>query len=275
MAVLVDDGAIGADIDADAERVWPREPLRDQLLQQWVRGRERIGVDTGAFGHLGDIERLMLRLTAAAIDDARARSDRYDIERLSGDDAQLARAERFLDLGVDLGRHAVTVHFPIGTRVAEEALLRIEGKPAPNFPGVGANAVDHAPPIAALRHCVLGQAADPAPKRDEARAERDVAWIDRQRGDGVMRLRQEPAPRHGVDWTAMTGSSKRHDEIDHREPGAADQHGAVGIDARGSRTLPRIDIAGRPAARRLVMAGGEHRHVAREASAVIERDACA
>ncbi len=71
----------------------------------------------------------------------------------------------------------------------------------------------------------------------------------------------------------MAGGSERHDEIDHGQPGAADQHGAVGIDARGSRALPRIDVAGWTAARRLVMAGGKHGNVAREASAVIERDA--
>ena len=71
----------------------------------------------------------------------------------------------------------------------------------------------------------------------------------------------------------MAGGAERHDKIDHGQSGAADQHGAIWINARGSRALPRIDVAGRTTVRRLIMAGGKHGDVAREASAVIERDA--
>ena len=71
----------------------------------------------------------------------------------------------------------------------------------------------------------------------------------------------------------MAGGPERDDEIDHGQPGAADQHGGIAVDAGIRGALPRIDVAGRAAARRLVVAGGEHRHVAGEASPVVDQDA--
>ena len=42
-----------------------------------------------------------------------------------------------------------------------------------------------------------------------------------------MRLRQETAPRHGVDRAAMTARPERHDEINHGQAGAADEHSGI------------------------------------------------
>ena len=150
--------------------------------------------------------------------------------------------------------------------------MEFEGEPSPDFPGIGANAVDHAPPVSAARHGVLGEPPQPAPKRDEARAEWNALPLERQGRDRPVRLRQEPAPRHGVDRAAMPARPERDDKVHHGQPGAADQHGRIRIDAGIARALPWIDVAGGACLRRLFMTGGEDRKIAGDASAVIDAD---
>ena len=91
---LVDDGANGIDVDADAERIWPRQFLHNQLLQKRIGRRQRVGVDAGTFGHFATSNVSACRFRAG---DMRGDAHLNESERLRRDDAELARGERLLD----------------------------------------------------------------------------------------------------------------------------------------------------------------------------------
>ena len=165
----------------------------------------------------------------------------------------------------------VTVHFPIGTRVAEEALLESERKPPRDLPSIGTDAVDHAAPIAPSPSSPWRGGGASATARDEALAERDVLADRSKAARRGVRLRQQVPPRHGVDRTAMAGGFQ-NDKVDHGQTGAADQHGAVQDGCPTPPGSPRIDVAGRPPRRRAPpLDGREHRDLAGEAAARASR----
>ena len=152
----------------------------------------------------------------------------------------------------------------------EEAAFGGRRKLAPEPLGVGPQAVDNAAPVATLGDVRVDSVTEPAQQVTDAGAERHVRFLDANRIHAAVRLRQQAAPGHRDDRSAVSVLDNRLNVIDHRQPGAEDQYGCVAIDARRGGQHPGVGITWRTGSD--IVAGGKNGNISDIESAVIQSD---
>ena len=181
-------------------------------------------------------------MTAAAVADPGAGFVGFDAGHFRRYHVQAAGTQRIRDARFHLRRHAMAMHVPPGARVFEEAAFGSRWKLAPEPLGVGPQAVDNAAPVATLGDVGADPAAEPAQQVTDPGAERNVRFLDANRIHAAMGLCQQAAPGHRDDRPAVSILDNRLNVIDHRQPGAEDEYGCVGIDTRRGGQHPGVGI---------------------------------
>ena len=237
----VDDGAIGGDLDADAQRVGARQSVGEK------RRRQRIGAFLGiarqalAGNDPRDGEGFDGLPTAPAQRDVGALAVRRDGDDFSRDDFKPPAGDHRADAGGHFRRHAMAVDVPPRPCVFEEARPATRRHGAPNRLRMGTKAVDDAAPVATLRRVLARQKPEPTKLRRDVLPERCGVGRDGQGRDGAMGVRQEAASRQGDDPAAVAVLLERQGGIDHRQPGSQDQKRRLARRAAADRFDPRAD----------------------------------
>ena len=269
-AVAVDDRAIRAGLDADMQRIDPRQAPVEQAAHGRIGGGEGIFDDPGAIDDGADLHAEDFTLAASAVANPGAGFVRLDAGHLRRHHGQTAIIKRMRDASFHLGRHAMAMYVPPGARMFEEAAFGGRWKLAPEPLGVWPQAVDDAAPVPTLGDVRVDPAAEPAQQVADAGAERNFRFLDANWIHAAMGFRQQAAPGHRDDRSAVSIMDERLDVVDHRQPGAEDQHGGVRIDAGRGRRHPGIGIAWRTGSD--IVAGRENDDIADIESAVIQPD---
>lgn len=130
-AVATDDRAIGAGLDADAERIDASQALVEEAEHGWIGGGARIPDDAGTIDDGANLHALGSTLAASPVVDPSTGFVKLDADHLCREQSQSSGINRMRDAGLRLRRHAVTMHVPPGARMLEEATFRGKRKIAP------------------------------------------------------------------------------------------------------------------------------------------------
>ncbi|MPL80530.1 hypothetical protein SDC9_26431 [bioreactor metagenome] len=254
-AVGADQPAFGCHLQAEAQRVHTRRALGQKTGDD--RGGIVLGIiaDAAAIDDPPDLE-VALRCAAPGPEH---RPDRaivacFGAQESGRHDPQPPPGARRRDPVGRGRRDAVAVHLPPGGAVAQETGPLPGAHVLPEQADPGPDAVDGIAPAAARGLGLTPAAAQPQQDHAERGAERQFFARGRQRRAGGMGARQEAAARDRDDRPGMPGALERQHLIDHRQPGADDQHRAArrgvrpgapgpGDEARGVR--PRHHMSGR------------------------------
>jgi hypothetical protein len=130
-APVVDDRAIGVDIDADVQGVGPRHALRDELTEQRVGASGRLNGRAGAANNTRGEEVFAAPRTAPPDRDACAALIRRDAENPAWDDLDLAAGDKCAQPVGDLRRHPMAMNVPPRPCMFEEPAARRQRHGAP------------------------------------------------------------------------------------------------------------------------------------------------
>ena len=238
----VDDRTIGGDFDSQVQRVDPRQPLVEQAAYRRIAGCGRILDDAGAVDDGIDFKALKRSLAAPAISDGRAGSVRRNINNLGCPEGQSTVHDRLQYRGLDLGRHAMPMDIPPCAGVFEETPSGIDREFAPEALRKRSQSVHDTAPVTALRGMAIDEMSQPVQQLAGAGAKGYLRLVNGQRRHAAMRLRHQPAARHGDDWPSMAVAQQRQYVVCHGQTRSEDENQAVFPDPRGGRWRPGISI---------------------------------
>ena len=133
----------------------------------------------------------------------------------------------------------MTMHFPIGPHVAQEAPPLGNGQTAPQRLGLRTHRVEDSAPVDAAGRGRLDFATDHAGQRHH-RSRQGVRFQERLVGaDVAVRERHEAPPRYGGDPAAMSARMEIEDDVHHRQSRPHQHDVIILADARQPAT-PRI-----------------------------------
>lgn len=146
----VDQSTVIGNIQAQEQRVGPRQFLFSEAGEQWVIELAAIRFGTGTVDYTADGEESLFSSSAVAVDYVHS----IGILAVARDAARmylnLPPEQLVADQAADLRSYPVAMHLPVRTNVAKEAPLLSERERLPDLRREGAQGIDHGAPVNAL-----------------------------------------------------------------------------------------------------------------------------